>query len=191
MKHRAASRLAWGASALTLAMICGVVVLTLFNAAALASLSSSIIMVTSVVVGGLVASRRPENPIGWLYLGSALFFALRDLTAQYAVYGIETNPGALPLIRTAAGFSNSIEIVGPILVCIMVPLYFLSGRPVSERWGLVAWLALGGLPVMTVIEAVSPGEAVYGTGIPNPWAAEAFRPVVEALRSVGLAYYIA
>ena len=43
---------------------------------------------------------------------------------------------------------------------------------------------------MTVIEAVSPGEAVYGTGIPNPWATEAFRPVVEVLRSVGLAYYI-
>ena len=131
MKHRAASRLAWGASALTLAMICGVVVLTLFNAAALASLSSSIIMVTSVVVGGLVASRRSENPIGWLFLGSALFFTLRDLTAQYAVYGIETNPGALPLIRTAAGFSNSIEIVAPILVFIMVPLYFPSGRSPS------------------------------------------------------------
>ncbi len=190
MKHRAASRLAWEASALTLPMICGVVVLTLFNAAALASLSFSIIMVTSVVVGGLVASRRPENPIGWLYLGAALFFALRDLTAQYAVYGIETNPGTLPLIRTAAGFSNSIEIVGPILVFIMVPLYFPSGRPVSERWGLVAWLALGGLPVMTVLRAVSPGEAVFGTGIPNPWAAEALHPVVEAIRSVGFAYYI-
>jgi hypothetical protein len=171
-------------------MICGAVVLTLFNAAALASVSSSIIMVTSVVVGGLVASRRPENPIGWLFLGGALFSTLRELTAQYVVYGIETNPGALPLIRTATGFSNSIEIVGPVLLFIMVPLYFPSGRPVSERWGLVAWLALGGLPVVTVLRAVSPGEAVFGTGIPNPWAAEALRPFVKAIGSVGLAYYM-
>ncbi len=131
MTRRAASRLAWGASALTLAMICGVVVLALFDAADLASLSSSIIMVTSVVVGGLVASRRPENPIGWLLLGGALFSTLRELTAQYAVYGVETNPGALPLIRTATGLSNSIEIVGPALLFIMVPLYFPSGRSPS------------------------------------------------------------
>ncbi len=167
MTRRAASRLVWGASALTLAMICGVVVLALFYAADLASLSSSIIMVTSVVVGGLVASRRPENPIGWLFLGGALFSTLRELTAQYAVYGVETNPGALPLIRTATGFSNSMEIVGPALLFIMVPLYFPSGRPVSERWGVVAWLALGGMPVVTVLRAVSPGEAVFGTGIPT------------------------
>jgi hypothetical protein len=104
--RQAASRLAWGASALTLAMICGVVVLTLFNAAALASLSSSIVMVTSLVVGGLVASRRPENPIGWLSLGGAQFSTLRELTTQYAVFGVENNPGALPLIRTATGFSS-------------------------------------------------------------------------------------
>jgi hypothetical protein len=43
---------------------------------------------------------------------------------------------------------------------------------------------------MTVLRAVSPGEAVFGTGIPNPWAAEALHPVVEAIGSVGFAYYI-
>jgi hypothetical protein len=188
--RRTARSLAWGTCALTLALTCGVVVLSLLSATDLGNLSFSIVGVASAVVGGLVASRRPGNPVGWLFLGGALFSALRALTAEYAVYGILTAPGALPLSRTAAGLSHSMELVGPVLLFILVPLYFPTGRPVSRRWGLVAWLALGMLPVMTLLQAVSPGEAVSGSGIPNPWAIEVMRPVVEALAPLGFAYYI-
>ena len=190
MKPRTASRFAWGLCALTLAMICCVVVLVTLNGADLGNLSFSIVGTTSVVVGGLVASRRPGNPIGWLFLGGASFSALRAMTAEYAVYGITTDPGALPLSRTAAGLSNSLELAGPVLLFILVPLYFPTGRPVSRRWGLVAWMAVGMLPVMTVLQAVSPQEAVFDSGIPNPWSVEALRPVVETLGSFGFACYI-
>jgi hypothetical protein len=156
MRPLTASRLAWGLCALTLALICGVAWLTLLNAEDPGSLSFSIVGLTSVFVGRLVASRRPENPIGWLFLLGALFSTVRTLTGEYAVYGIKTDPGALPLARTVAGFSNSLELVGPILLFILVPLYFPTGRPVSRRWGLVAWLAVGMLPVMTVLELFRP-----------------------------------
>jgi len=171
-------------------MICVVVVLALLNAADTGSLSFSVVGVTSVFVGGLVASRRPENPIGWLFLGGALFSTVRALTGEYAVYGVTTDPGALPLARTVAGLSNSLGLVGPVLLFVLVPLYFPTGRPVSRRWGLVAWLAVGMLPVMTVLQAVSPGEVVSDSGIPNPWSVEALRPVVEAVGPFGFAYYI-
>ena len=171
-------------------MICGAVVLSFLNGAGLSESSSSVIGVASVVVGGLVASRRPDNPVGWLFLGGAFFSMLRGLCAEYAVYGTRTDPGALPLTETVVGFSNAVELVGPVLLFILVPLYFPTGRPVSRRWSLVAWLALGGLPAMTFVRAVSPGEAVYDTGIRNPWAVEALRPVAEAIEPFGFAYYI-
>jgi len=190
VKPRTASRLAWGISALTLVLVCGVAALALMNESDLGNASFSIVGVASVVVGGLVASRRPENPIGWLFLSGALISSLRGLAAEYAVYGITTAPGALPGARTAAGFSNAVELVGPVLLFILVPLYFPTGRPVSRRWGIVAWLALGGLPVMVVLQVVSPGEAVYGSGIPNPWAVEGLRPVLEAFGPVWFMYYI-
>lgn len=189
MRSLTSSRLAWGLCALTLALICGVVWLTLLNATDPGSLSFSVVGVASAFVGGLVASRRPENPIGWLFLGGALFSTLRTLTGEYSVYGIITDPGALLLARTVAGFSNSLELVGPILLFILVPLYFPTGRPVSRRWGLVAWLAIGMLPVMTVIKAVSPGETVSDSGISNPWSVEALRPIVETLDPIGFVYY--
>jgi hypothetical protein len=189
MRPRTASRLAWSLCALTLALICGVVWLTLLNAGDPGSLGFSIVGLTSVFVGRLVASRRPDNPIGWLFLGGALFSTLQTLTAEYAIYGITTDPGALLLGRTVAGFSNALELAGPVLLFILVPLYFPTGRPVSRRWGLVAWLAVGMLPVMTLIKAVSPEEAVSDSGISNPWSVEALRPVVEALDPIGFAFY--
>ncbi|MGH3146081.1 MAG: hypothetical protein ACRDTR_09805, partial [Rubrobacter sp.] len=115
---------------------------------------------------------------------------LRASTAGYAVYGIETAPGTLHLTQTVAGFSNAVQVVGAVLLFILVPLYFPTGRPVSRRWGLIAWLALGVLPLMILLQALSPGEAVYGTGIPNPWAVETLSPAVEAIRPLGFVYYI-
>jgi hypothetical protein len=73
MKPRTAHRLAWGTCALTLAMTAGVVVLALLNRSDSGSLSFSIVGVSSTVVGGVVASRRPANPVGWLFLVGTLF----------------------------------------------------------------------------------------------------------------------
>ncbi|HSL01621.1 MAG TPA: hypothetical protein VK869_14895 [Rubrobacteraceae bacterium] len=190
MNARLASGLAWSVGALTLALAAATSVLAVLNHAGSGNLSYSILGISMVVVGGVVASKQPANPIGWLFLGSALSSTFRTLAAEYVVYGVVTDPGALPLVRTLAGFSNAIEVIGPVLVFVLVPLYFPNGRPVSRRWGIVAWLALGLLPVMTIFQAVSTGEAVYGFGIPNPWAVEALRPVTETLEPVGFVYYI-
>jgi hypothetical protein len=188
---RTAHRLAWGTCALALAMMAATAVLAVLNRADSGNLSySAIVGVSTVAVGGVVASRRPANPVGWLFLGGALFVSLQALTAEYAIYGIITNPDALPLAETMAGLSNTIEVIGPLLIFVLVPLYFPNGRPVSWRWGVVAWLALALLPVITVLRAVSMGEAVYGSGIPNPWRVEALRPVTEIFGPVGLVYYI-
>jgi hypothetical protein len=190
VKPRTARRLAWGTCALTLAMTAGVIALSLLNRSDFGSLSFSIVGVSSTVVGGVVASRRPANPVGWLFLVGTFFAALRTLTAEYALYGLVTNPGALPLVESAAGLSNSIQLVGPVLSFILIPLYFPSGRPVSPRWGLVAWVALGLLPVMTVLQAFSPGEIISGSGILNPWSVEALRPAVEVLTTASFAGFI-
>ena len=183
MKARTTLRLALGMGALTMGLICATVGFTFLNDDSLGNASFSIVGVASVVVGVLVASRRHENPIGWLFLGGALVFSIRGLAAEYAVYGITTNPGSVPVPLAAAGFSNAIQLVGPVLLFILVPLYFPTGRAVSRRWGLVAWLALGVLPLMIVFQVVFPGEDVYGSDISNPWA-------VESLRQIWFVYYM-
>jgi len=138
-----------------------------------------------------VASRRPTNPVGWLFLAGALSAAIRVLAREYAVYGISTNPGALPLPYAAAWLSNMMVWIGPVISFILIPLYFPNGKPVSRRWALVGRAALGSLLLFTVLHAFAPVEAIQGSGIRNPLSIEALLPFVKAFSNVELAWYMA
>src|ERR671916_1770653 len=48
------------------------------------------------VVGALIASRRPENPIGWICLAVGSFWMLGEVTIVYGVYGLLARPGSVP-----------------------------------------------------------------------------------------------
>ena len=117
--------------------------------------------------------------------------AIRGFGEQYAIYGILAEPGSLPLTGAMLLVSRLLVGVGPVLAFVLLPLYFPNGRPVSPRWNLVAWIALALLPVLTALSTFSPGDAVYGRGIPNPLAVEAFRPVANAVNPVLFGSYIA
>lgn len=45
-------------------------------------------LVAYAVVGAVVASRRPSNPIGWLLLGLGLLEAARGLAGEYALHAL-------------------------------------------------------------------------------------------------------
>jgi len=152
--------------------------------------SFAIVGVSSAIVGGVVAFRRATNPVGWLFLGGALGTVVHVLAGEYAVYGIITSPGALPLPHAMAGLSNTTLLVGPVMNFILIPLYFPNGRPVSRRWGVVAQVALGSLLIFTVLYAFAPGEAVNDSGIPNPLGVEALRPFMEAFDPIFFVWYM-
>ncbi len=190
MKARTASRLAWGMCALALALLAATLVLAILARALFAGLGLPLIWIASAVVGALIASRHPGNLVGWLFLGGALGAAIKGFGDLYAVYAIQTEPGSLPLAETVLGLASLFAGVGPVLNFVLLPLYFPNGRPVSPRWNLVAWIALLLLPVLTLLSTFTPAEAVYGTGIPNPLALEALRPVENVLGPFLLASYL-
>ena len=41
-------------------------------------------LIGAPILGGLIASRRPENPYGWLWIGFGLGFALVSIAQDYA-----------------------------------------------------------------------------------------------------------
>ena len=61
---------------------------------------STVGFIGAPVLGGLVASRRPENPYGWLWLGLGLSGALLLLADSYAAYALVVAPSSLPAPRT-------------------------------------------------------------------------------------------
>jgi hypothetical protein len=94
------------------------------------------------ILGGLIASRRPENPYGWLWLGVGLSFAFITFAQAYALYALVLEPGSLPAPRTIvtliapAGFSVFIALI-PFLF-----LLFPDGRLPSRRWRFLAWVVV-------------------------------------------------
>ena len=59
-----------------------------------------------VTVGAIVASRRPENPIGWLLLVSALAITMNNFSAQYAIYALLAQPNSLPAGQALAWIAS-------------------------------------------------------------------------------------
>lgn len=52
------------------------------------------------LLGGFVASRRPENAYGWLWLAFGLVLALLVFAPAYVAYALLVEPGSLPAPRT-------------------------------------------------------------------------------------------
>ena len=92
------------------------------------------------VVGALLASHRPANPIGWVFSAAALFQGLSICGYEYATYALLTEPGALPFGTEVAWLSQWIWAPGLGLILVFLPLLFPDGRLPSRRWHPVAWL---------------------------------------------------
>ena len=54
-------------------------------------------------VGLLIASRRPENAIGWLFCAVGIPLGLSTCAYAYATYALVTAPGSLPGGAVARG----------------------------------------------------------------------------------------
>ncbi len=108
----------------------------------------AILTVAFSIVGALIASNRPENPIGWIFLAAAFFQGLANFGYEYATYALLTRPGVLPLGALASWIGNWIWAPGLGLILVFLPLLFPDGRPPSRRWRWVGWL--GGLSVGTI-----------------------------------------
>jgi hypothetical protein len=183
MSTRRAPMIAWSACLLALALIACAVALAFLNGANAEAMSFPLAMTTSAAVGGLVASRRPANPVGWLFLGSASCVALETGAAEYATYGLLTSPGALPFAGVMAWGSVWTEPLGAALLLVVLPFFFPDGRLVSASWRPIAWLVFLALMVdVVVLRVLMPGVVVFGaTRIVNPLGVEALRPFLDAI----------
>jgi hypothetical protein len=119
-------------------------------------------------IGALVASRRPENPIGWLLCFASLLIASQTLALWYASYGLFAYPGRLPGLQIMAWFSEWIGIPGVLLIAALLFLYFPEGRPLSCRWGLVVWGAVIGSVLAALGNALMPGILEVQPQLTNP-----------------------
>jgi hypothetical protein len=118
-------------------------------------------------VGLLIASRRPENAIGWLFCGVGIPLALSTFSYAYATYALVTAPGSLPGGTVAAWLTTWLQL--PVLFGIpaLMFLLFPDGRLLGRRWRPVLGLTAAAMLGIGVAPALAPGPmadaAVEGT----------------------------
>ena len=179
LSRRTATRLAWSLCGLVLVLIACAVVLAVPNRYGLWHVDFLIPVASAALVGALVASRQPSNPVGWFILGHALCFSLGEFGRQYAIYGVLTESAALPFARAMIWPTYWVWYPGLILMISLLPLYFPDGRLVSGRWRWVTRLAVLFCVGATGIFMVRPGDN-EAKGIPNPLGVDSLSDVARA-----------
>jgi hypothetical protein len=193
MSRRAASRLAWSLWALSLVSAVASVVFRSLNIGAPKAVYQGplvfdvwfmLVSLSFATVGALVASRQPDNAVGWIFCALGVCNSLAVASQGYAIYALLSAhlPGG-----AVANWLSSL-LAGPIVFAMfaLVLLLFPDGRPLSSRWRAVVWLDLAAIALIFAF-AFKPGPLDTSLlDADNPFGIEGAGALLEALGITGL-----
>lgn len=188
VKDNTSSRLAWS---LAVAAIIGTIAALAFglrsayisgdSGAILTHLSlTPFITISFAVIGAMVASRQPQNPIGWIFLSVGILYALTGFTGVYSSFApLFSESGALPGVKLAGWLNSWLWIPTVFLPTIFVFLLFPDGRLLSPRWRIVLWSAVLGPAMIILAVALHPGPVETWDLQTNPYGIPAAADILD------------
>jgi len=132
-------------------------------------------------VGAIVAARRPQNPIGWIFCAVGLSLIGGIAAAEYVLRARMVNP-SLPAPDVVAWMGSWTWLIGLGLAGTLMLLLFPDGRAPTPRWRIVGWLAAITIGVTLVGFALRPGPIDGDPDIVNPFGVSG--PIGEIARLV-------
>src|SRR5215212_7713366 len=180
MSARTATQVAWALCALSLALTVLSLLLLILNLSYPNThlyepwLDNTLNALFYPTVGAIVASRRLENPVGWLLCLYGLVISIGYFCAEYAIYALLAQPDSLPAGEAMAWI---VSWVLPILngLTVFYILLFPTGRLPSRRWRWLGWLTVAFVVVGVILAAFSSGALLGILGpIQNPLGIEGF-----------------
>ncbi len=120
------------------------------------------------LVGAFVATRRPRNPVGWLFMASALLLLVQAFGLAYARY-VYSSGATLPGPDVAAWlglwiWSPAVGFVG------LIFMVFPNGEPPTTRWRWVVRIATAAtvaIPFSALLTLGAPGRVLLEASSPE------------------------
>jgi hypothetical protein len=184
MTRRVSFWLAWSLAGISFAMYAAGIVfafLTLGVADPVEQISSSgfggllvfLPFLTFPIVGALIASKRPGNPIGWICLASGLFWmsnAQGDASNAYELARTGTVTSSVTIdALLQASWTLPVGLLGIYMI-----LLFPDGRLPSRRWRPFAVFAGVVIVLIPVVFVFVPGPLEGHPGVRNPFGLEQY-----------------
>jgi hypothetical protein len=119
-------------------------------------------------LGALIASRRPRNLIGWIFLSMAAALGLLSAAYGYADYALYATDHTLPGAALVAWLTNWLFMVPVFIAPCFLFLLFPDGRPASPQWRPVVWVVAAVAAVAVFATALAPGRLDAHPAVGNP-----------------------
>jgi hypothetical protein len=138
-------------------------------------------------IGAVLAARRPDHPIGWLFCGIGLANAAQLVTGSYAAAALSR---ALPGGAVAAWVTEELRLLafGAIVLSLLL---FPTGRLPSWRWRWVVGLGAVGLASLMAREGLTPGPGQELLGHRNPFGLTGVPGLLDGLGLLEELFYMA
>jgi hypothetical protein len=108
------------------------------------------------VIGAIIASRLPNQPIGWICCAIGLIAAVDHFAGEYALYALLAQPHPLPGGRAMLWLQGWFWMLFIGLIVFLL-LLFPTGRLPSSRWRPFAWVSVAVISAAVIwSSAISP-----------------------------------
>ena len=129
---------------------------------------NAIIALEFAAIGVILALKRPDNPIGWLFLIGAVFGGLTEMGDGYAIWAVAGRGSTAPIARLAAMSEEWMWILWLSTLTVVLAV-FPNGHPVSKRWGRTLGVGLAGTSVAAIAYALTDHPTTF-KDVVNPLA---------------------
>jgi hypothetical protein len=141
------------------------------------------------IVGAVVASRRPTNPVGWISLAVGTLWMLNMVATYYILYGLRVaSPGSVPYPVAVGSLAEWLGPTAALLFGTFLILLFPDGRLPSSRWRPVAWLCGVVIASTIILTTLVPGPLSDLRNVNNPFGLEGHPWVANLNGAVGLLF---
>lgn len=146
---------------------------------------TQLVTIGFALIGALLVSRRPHNPIGWIFLVVGVIYGLIAVMTA----AITVSPPGSALYELAYWLGSWLWIPATLLAATFVPLLFPDGHLPSLSWRFVGWFAAFGITLATVGVMFYPAPlASLGLEQPNVFGISGAAPVLDLLMTVGMIF---